>query len=346
MNTGIVRDPIYIEHEMGPYHPESPERLISLYAMLDEPDMAGRLTPVPIREGTKEEICWVHNESYYERIKSTRGTHTVLDPDTSTSPQSFDAAIRAVGGTLNAVDMIFQGQMDNGFSLIRPPGHHAEASRAMGFCLFNNVAVAAEYAMHHHGCQKVAIVDWDIHHGNGTQNTFYSSDRVLYASTHQYPFYPGSGDFSEVGWGEGEGTTLNVPLGPGYGDGDFFQIFKKIIKPVLIEFNPDLLLISAGFDTYVQDPIGGMRVTPEGFGGMLHLLMEAAEASCAGKVLAVLEGGYNVDGQTASVKNCLQIMGLPPNQCHAFSFSPEQPEPLSAIIDRVRDIQKPYWKSL
>ena len=346
LKTGIVRDPIYIQHDMGPYHPESPERLVSIYAMLDSPEMNGRFVPVPIREATKAEICANHNESYYETIVATKGLTRRLDPDTSTSPESVTAVLKAVGGTLNALDLIMEGRIDNGFSLVRPPGHHAEAGRAMGFCIFNNIAVAAHHALRRHGCKRVAIMDWDVHHGNGTQNSFFSTNEVFYLSTHQYPFYPGSGTYNEVGWGDGTGYTLNVPMSPGYGDGDYYHLFEKLITPPLLEYRPDVLLVSAGFDNYLHDPIGGMNVTPGGFEGMLHLLMEVAQACCDGKILLVLEGGYNVNGQTESIKQCLETLQRPVLEHPKYSFLPDQPEMLTSMITRIKNVHQQYWKSL
>jgi acetoin utilization deacetylase AcuC-like enzyme len=344
--TGVVRDLIYIEHDMGPYHPESPKRLISIYDMLDKPDMAGKFIRVPVREATKEEICRIHNESYFRRIEATKGTHANLDPDTSTSPMSYEAALKAAGGPLNALDMIFKSEIHNAFAIVRPPGHHAEANTSRGFCIFNNIAIAAEYAMRNLGCKKVAIVDWDLHHGNGTQNSFYGTDRVFYLSTHQSPFFPGSGDWTEVGWKEGEGFTFNIPLYPGYGTGDYCAIYEKIFKPALIEYNPDLLLISAGFDIYYQDPIGGMQVHPEGFEGLLNILMEVAETCCDGKFMIFLEGGYNVEGETEGVRRCLELMAKPAGDRPTFSFTPEHEESIEEIRAHVRSIQGNYWKTI
>lgn len=336
--TGIVRDPIFIEHEMGPYHPESPQRLIAAYDMLDRTGLSEKLVKVPIRRATKEEILWVHNESYYNLIESADGQTRRLDPDTSTSPKSFEAAMKAVGGTLNAVDMILKGEINNALALVRPPGHHAEAGQAKGFCIFNNVAIAAEHAIRNLGCKKVAIVDWDVHHGNGTQNSFYGSDKVFYFSSHQYPFYPGSGDYSETGWGEGEGYTLNVPLMPGYGNGDYIKLYNEVIAPKIVDYNPDILLISAGFDIYFGDMIGGMTVTPEGFEALLTILMKAAEECCEGKFLIALEGGYNVEGEAECIQKLVELMLKQTSEHPTHQFDPEQPEKMAATIKKIQTI--------
>lgn len=344
--TGIVRDDLYILHDMGDYHPESPKRLISIYEMLDQPDMAGKFIQVPTRAATREEICWIHNKSYYSLIESTKGRSEYLDPDTSTSPKSFEAAATAVGGCLNALDMIFSGEINNAFALIRPPGHHAEANRSKGFCLFNNVAIAAEYARRKYGCKKVMIVDWDLHHGNGTQNSFYESNKVFYVSTHQYPYFPGSGDFSEFGWHDGEGFTLNIPMSVGYGDGDFMRLFDEIIVPAGMEYAPDLLIVSVGMDTYFADPLGGMKVTPKGYAAMTGAMMKLAEKCCEGRMLMALEGGYNLEGLTTSVKECLKTMQLEPENRPTETFEPEQPERLLSLIHKVVEIHSRYWTCL
>ena len=304
--TGIVRDNRYLEHYMGAGHPECPERLEAIYRMLDE-EMKGDLLNVPVREAEREELLYVHTSRYIDEIASTEGLKaTYLDPDTQTSPGSYRAALLAAGGLCEAVKMVNSGDLDNAFALVRPPGHHAERSRAMGFCLFNNVAIAAMYARNRLGLERILIVDWDVHHGNGTQHSFEGDDSILYFSTHQYPHYPGTGSYGEVGTGRGVGYTVNVPLPTGYGDGDYVSIFDRVLKPVAIEYRPDLILVSAGFDIYRGDPLSSMNVTPEGFAGMTRLLMDLADDCCGGKLVATLEGGYNISGQKDSVKAVLE----------------------------------------
>jgi acetoin utilization deacetylase AcuC-like enzyme len=198
--------------------------------------------------------------------------------------------------------------VDNAFALVRPPGHHAEKDTAAGFCVFNNIAIGAMHAILKYNLKRILIVDWDLHHGNGTQHSFYGDQRILYFSTHQYPYYPGTGDLQEIGRGQGEYYTINVPLSMGAGDSSFVKIFHKILQPVALEYKPELILLSAGFDTYFQDPLGGMRVTPKGFAAMTRILLNIADACCQGRLVAVLEGGYHVAGLTKSVKAVLEEM--------------------------------------
>jgi acetoin utilization deacetylase AcuC-like enzyme len=251
MKTGIVKDKRFMNHRPGAFHPESHERLEVIYEMLEEPDMAGRFKEVPVRLAQKEELLLIHSPEYIDSVAATEGKeHTSLDPDTATSPGSYEAALLAAGGLCQAISMVISGDMENAFALVRPPGHHAERSRAMGFCLFNNVAIGARYAQESHHLKRVLVADWDLHHGNGTQHSFETDPSILYFSTHQYPYYPGSGALREVGRDEGEGFTVNVPLSVGHGDGDYLGIIERVLKPIALEFNPELVLVSAGFDIH------------------------------------------------------------------------------------------------
>ncbi|UCD72239.1 MAG: histone deacetylase [Syntrophobacterales bacterium] len=306
--TGIVRDERYIEHITDDYHPENPNRLRAIYAMLRQRDMEGNFTEISPRFATREELGMVHLPSYIDLISSTSGQPTRrLDPDTLTSPKSYEAACLAAGGVLEAIEMVLQGKLDNAFALIRPPGHHAEGNRAMGFCIFNNIAIGAKYVFKTHGLEKVLIIDWDVHHGNGTQNTFYEDPKVLYFSTHRYDFfYPGTGAPTEVGIGQGEGFTVNVPMSPGCGDAEYANIFLHILKPIALSYNPQLILISAGFDTHSHDPLGGMSMTEKGYARLTNITMDIAQATCGGKIIIALEGGYDLDGLATSVKAVLR----------------------------------------
>lgn len=305
--TGIVKDRRFINHRPGQFHPESPKRLETIYAMLEEPEMAGLFEEIPVRRAEKEELCWVHSPDYVAKVAETDGKdHVALDPDTSTSAGSYEAALLAVGGLCEAISQVITGELDNAFALVRPPGHHAEQDRAMGFCLFNNVAVGARYAQQKHGLERILVIDWDLHHGNGTQHSFEEDPSILYFSTHQSPYYPGTGSFQELGTGKGQGFTVNVPLSIGHGDGEYIGIFEKILNPIATQFNPDLILVSAGFDIYEGDPLGGMRVTPEGFAGLMRSVMDFADGCCDGKIVVTLEGGYELGGLRDSVKAVLK----------------------------------------
>ena len=344
--TGIVRHEKYKEHLAGYHHVESPKRLEVIYSMLDEPDMAGKVEVISPRPATGKELCWVHDKSHVKRIADTDGKPYVsLDPDTQTTSQSYQAARLAVGGLLALIDKIYDGTVQNGFALVRPPGHHAERHRAMGFCLFNNIAYGAMYAQKVHGAERVLIVDWDLHHGNATQHSFYDNRNVLFLSTHQYPHYPGSGALREVGQGNGLGYTINVPLRSGCGDGDFCQIFKAILGPVAEGFQPDFILVSAGFDTYFKDPLGGMRVTPMGYAALTRILMDLAYNHCSGRLALTLEGGYHLEGLRESVKAVLnELSGYSMLADEDLASLEETPPP--SVIEEVIAAHKKYWPQL
>ncbi len=344
--TGVVRHDLYKQHLSNCPHVESPQRLQVIYDMLDGADMAGRFVSISPRPATHDELAWVHSDSHIKRVAGTDGkTGMWLDADTQTTPLSYEAAKLAVGGLFSLVDKIFVGTIKNGFALVRPPGHHAERDHAMGFCLFNNVALGARYAMNIYGVKKILIVDWDLHHGNATQNTFYSEAAVLYFSTHQFPYYPGSGNLTEVGQGDGKGFTVNVPLSPGHGDVDFFQIFKQILVPIACAFKPELIFVSAGFDTYAGDPLGGMKVTPEGYAAMTRLIMNIAKTCASERVAITLEGGYHLTGLTESVRAVLRELAgdsiLTARNLEVLEKGVAPP-----VIDDVIQVQRPYWPSL
>ncbi|MFH1488228.1 MAG: histone deacetylase [Pseudomonadota bacterium] len=345
--TGIVKDRIYLEHDMGAYHPESPERLEAIYAMLEEPDMKGVFEEVPVRPARKEELLLVHSRNYIESLAATEGKAcTYLDPDTQTCARSYEAALLAAGGLCEAIARVRRGDLDNAFALIRPPGHHAEKSRAMGFCLINNVAVGARVAQETLDIGRILIVDWDLHHGNGTQHAFEEDPSILYFSTHQYPSYPGTGSLQEVGRGKGEGFTVNVPLSAGCGDGEYAGFFEKILKPVAFEYKPEFVLVSAGFDIYREDPLGGMKVSPRGFAGLTRSLMDIADECCGGKMVITLEGGYHVRGQKESVKRVLNELSGISRTDPAEIMKEAVPGVLQQVIQSVGNVHRRYWKNL
>jgi acetoin utilization deacetylase AcuC-like enzyme len=291
MSLLLVASERFVEHQTPPGHPESPERAEVFDAIASEWRARGGEVVAP-PEVTREQLARVHSEGYLRRIEETAGQAVALDADTYTSPETFEIARRAAGAAVDAVERV----MANGGSalaLVRPPGHHAERNRAMGFCLYNNVAVAAAHARTL-GAARIAIVDYDVHHGNGTQHIFETDPAVLYVSTHQFPFYPGTGAADEIGRDGGRGFTVNLPMEVGAVDEDYEEVFAAIVLPILRQFNPDLILISAGVDAHERDPLAGMRLTTPAFGAMTAAIREVAIECCEGRLVAVTEGGYDL----------------------------------------------------
>ena len=341
MSVGIVKDPLYLEHITDDYHPENPNRLKYIYSMLSSIDTDG-IVYVPPRMATHEEIAFIHDIEYIEKIAGTEGMgHVRLDPDTSASPKTYEASLLAAGGLLSLADLILSHDVDNGFALVRPPGHHAERSRAMGFCIFNNIAIAARYLQRSKGLKKVLIVDFDLHHGNGTQHSFYSDPTVLYLSTHQFPYYPGTGWYEETGDGAGKGYNINIPLSYGMKDDDYIYAFQEVLVPISNLFKPDMVLVSAGFDAYHDDPLGGMSVTEEGYSAMTGIILEISRKHCGSMALFALEGGYDLPGLASSAKAVITKMKGDPS----FQYEMKG-DPSKGVIDVVNDLKRvlnPYW---
>ncbi|MDW7771412.1 MAG: histone deacetylase [Desulfobulbaceae bacterium] len=295
--TAVYRDELFLEHKPGFGHVESPERLRVIYDELDKGEAGRHFVYPSFGPAPPDIISLNHSPRHVRRVAETRGQkHDYLDADTQTSSRSFEAACLAVGALIDGMNRIADKEFDNCFCLVRPPGHHAEYDRSMGFCLFNSIAVAARWALKNLGLERIFIMDWDLHHGNGTQHSFYDTDRIFYCSTHQYPHYPGTGSVIENGEGKGEGFTLNIPLPGGQGDLDYARIFRELIVPVARQYQPQFVLVSCGFDIYGGDPLGAMRVSPAGFAAMTRFMLSLAEEVCGGKLLITLEGGYNMTG--------------------------------------------------
>lgn len=305
--TGLLCDDIYLRHETADDHPESPERLVAIREALADFQPASVISP---RHALFEEISLCHDPVYIGAVLDAiaRGERSLARDDVSVCAESGDVALQAVGGVLNAVDAVVARKVDNGFCAVRPPGHHARPAAPMGFCLFNNIAIAARYAQKHHGLKRIAIIDWDVHHGNGTQEIFYRDNSVLFFSTHQSPWYPGSGARDECGDGPGAGLTINCPFDAGAGGLEIRQAFAEALFPALRKFQPEMILISAGFDSRIGDPLGQFRLTDEDFAFLTTQLLDFAAHSCDGKLLSVLEGGYSIDGLAAAVKTHVRTL--------------------------------------
>lgn len=295
---------------MGAGHPESPQRLRAIMSRLESVGMLDRLTRIDPAPASDEWLLQVHTASYLESLKSHAPTsgRISLDPDTSMSPGTLTAAYLAAGGALVAADAIMAGRVDHVFCAVRPPGHHAEQDQAMGFCFFNNVAVAARYLQRRHRIERVLIVDWDVHHGNGTQHSFYDDPSILFFSTHQYPHYPGTGRATEKGSGKAEGLTINVPLSAGKGDKEYQDIFERLLVPAADAFKPDFVIVSAGFDAHRDDPLASMGLSEEGYGRLTGIVSGIARTHCAGRLLSCLEGGYHLPALAASVETHLSAL--------------------------------------
>jgi acetoin utilization deacetylase AcuC-like enzyme len=338
--TGILIDERFLDHRNPGRHPERPERIAALLELTRglAPERFAFLKPRP---ADQEELLAVHSEAYVEEIAASRDRDlTILDPDTSAGRRSYDTALLAAGGVLTLLDAVLAGEIANGFAFVRPPGHHAERDRAMGFCLFNNVAIAAEHLRRWYGILRVMILDWDVHHGNGTQAHFYDDPDALYVSLHQFPFYPGTGAAGEVGKGEAQGTTVNVPLRAGAGDPEYLDAFRRVVEPVARQFAPQFLLVSAGWDGHENDPMSGHRVSTAAYTAFARGTLALARELCDGRCVAVLEGGYT----TASLAECAAAA------LAEFSADDEAGGPLpepgaeTPPVDEVVAIQKRFWE--
>lgn len=343
MRTGIVYDSCFQQHTARYEHPECPARLDAIIQGLKNAgiwDKANRISP---RSATMEELQTVHTKSYIDKmLRFIDGQQGNLDADTFFSEGSKEAALRAAGGAIQLATMVHQRELDWGIAVVRPPGHHAESNRACGFCLLNNIAVAAGALLENKLAERVAIVDWDVHHGNGTQEQFYSNPNVLYISIHQWPHFPGSGLSDEIGKGDAKGKTINIPFPSEMGDTEYIAAFERVVLPALKAFSPQHILVSAGFDGHRDDPLAGMNLSTGAFHYMSHVLSNAAKAACNGRISFYLEGGYNQTVLRDSVAAlCNGIQYAPKNQAQGVP-SPEAAD----IIRRTMLFQTPYWQKI
>ncbi|RLG33575.1 histone deacetylase [Methanosarcinales archaeon] len=336
MSTGYVYHPIYLKHNTGA-HPERSERLIAILDLLKKRNMLDQLVKINAERASIKEIEYNHDPAYIRHVQAVSEREGALDLDTPVSKDSFDAALYAAGGLIGAVDQVMSKKVTNAFALVRPPGHHAEYAKGMGFCLFNNVAIAARHLKLHHGLQRILIIDWDVHHGNGTEHSFYDDPSVLYFSIHQFPHYPGTGRVDDIGTGEGEGFTVNVPLPPGVGDKGYLEVMNEVLLPIATEFNPEFILISSGSDLHKLDPLGGMNVTSPAFGKFTDIVMEIGD-----RVVVTLEGGYDLTGLSESV---LAIFGsLAGIEVDTGEMTLDRSErDVADVISNVKKVQRSYW---
>lgn len=307
--VGYIYDERFLKHEMGKFHPESPKRLLAIKEVLDGNGIGREIIKIQSRAAELEELCFVHDEIYVKRVESSKDFDEVeFDPDTSANAHTWEAAQFAAGGAISCVEAVMKEDVNRGFCFVRPPGHHAEKSRAMGFCFFNNIAIAAEDLLKRKKVERVAIIDFDVHHGNGTQHHFYDRDDLYFISLHRFPFYPGSGDETQRGAGRGKGYNMNIPMFASSTDDDYKKAFDRHIFPEVLKYEPEFILVSAGFDAHQRDSLGGMSVTTEGFRWMASELCGLADEICNGRLVFVLEGGYDPKALRDSVEACLEEM--------------------------------------
>jgi len=339
-DTHLIWSQQFLRHVTPVGHPEQPARASVMQRVAENWMFGGGSASEP-SQGTMEHILRVHSRQHFENIETSSGSNVRFDQDTYASPESSLIAKLAVGASIDAVDYALSGNPTVVF--VRPPGHHAEQDRAMGFCLYNNIAIAASHALSS-GCEKIAIVDYDVHHGNGTQWMFYDDPRVLYISIHQYPFYPGTGAADDVGRNGGAGFTVNIPLAAGAGDADYMLLLTRLVIPILKRFNPDLLLLSSGYDAHVSDPLGGMNLSTRGFSEIIKGLQEVSEECCQGRIIAVTEGGYNL----GALEECLAVTleTMTGATFDSFEGDREATELAQTSLSKVVSAQASFWPGL
>jgi acetoin utilization deacetylase AcuC-like enzyme len=346
--VGVVCDDRFTQHLEKIFHLENAKRYEAIRSVLEDPSFSGKLIRIAPRPATPEELAWVHTPAYIERVAQTAGRPlTSFDLDTQTTERSFETACLAAGAVFNLVEAIWSGHIQRGFAAVRPPGHHAEPERGMGFCLFNNTALGARYLQRRHGLKRIMVVDIDAHHGNGTQAVFYDTDEVLCVSIHQFPGFPGTGKLGEVGRGRGEGFTVNVPLRKGHGDADFLCILHFLIRPLARAYQPEIMMVPCGFDLWMHDRLAEMRVSSEGYGLITALLADIAAEVCGGRIAFVMEGGYSAEGIRECGFKVLQSLcrSSPSNLETLQKIEGEDPLKLGALKKAI-EIQRKYWDDL
>ncbi|MBI5578572.1 MAG: hypothetical protein HY895_05410, partial [Deltaproteobacteria bacterium] len=346
--VGVACDDRFTQHLENIFHLENAKRYEAIRSVLEDPSLSGKLTRIAPRPATPEELAWVHTPAYIGRVAETAGRPlTSFDLDTQTTEKSYETACLAAGAVFNLVEEIWSGRIQRGFAAVRPPGHHAEPDRGMGFCLFNNAALGARYLQRRHGLKRIMVVDIDAHHGNGAQTVFYDTDEALCVSIHQFPGFPGTGKLGEVGRGKGEGYTVNVPLRKGHGDRDFLCILHFLVRPIARAYQPEIILVPCGFDLWLHDRLAEMRVSAEGYGLMTALLADIAAEVCNGRIAFVMEGGYSAEG----IQNCgltmLQSLCRPsPSNLETLQkVAADDPGRLGALKKAI-EIHRAYWDVL
>lgn len=342
----MVYDPVFLKHDTGS-HPENALRIRKVMETLEHYGIKDRMREIKPVQANTEQLTAFHTQSYIDRIaKLCESGGGRPDEDTVVSKDSFQSAVMAAGAVITGIDKVMSREVDSAFAMVRPPGHHALQAKSMGFCLFNNVVIGAQHARKKHGLERIMIIDWDFHHGNGTADAFYDTDSVLYFSTHMQASWPGTGWVSHVGTGRGQGYTINIPLAKGTGDPGFYMVFNQLLLPVIRQYKPELIIVSAGFDAHFADPLGGLEVTCAGFARMADIIKKAAEEVCAGRVVIALEGGYNLEVIGHAVSAVLNEFG-------EYGINIEEPVPqpppfvkptMRIPLDEAMRIHGQYWE--
>lgn len=340
--TGLVWDPVYLQHDTG-VHVENALRVVAIMSHLDKLGLKARLPLIAPRAAYDSELCMVHSEKHIARVQEVCARSGWLYPDTPTSPESYQASLYAVGGAIVACEAVITGEMTNAFAVVRPAGHHSARDQAMGFCFFNNVALAARYLQQVHLLKRIAIIDFDVHHGNGTQDTFYDDPGIFVFSVHEHPLFPGTGMAEETGEGDGFGTTLNVPLPENCSDAEYRRVFYEVLMPSVRRYQPEFILVSAGYDAHWADPLAFMRLSTTAYGRMTRVIKRLAEELCEGRLVAVLEGGYHKEATSYAVGVTLESMLGAADSGEIMHPPPEAKKPppdISELLARVREIHR------